>query len=76
MDSLSPHCTLRALHVQVVSHEGCILEKPGSESEARSFLQGYGRTSPGTVGSIVITNLGTGVKVEVRSEFQTNEFQT
>eukprot|EP00983_Pelagomonas_calceolata_P013781 441367-Pelagomonas_calceolata.AAC.2 len=51
--------------VEVVTHDGCILEKPESEEEARRWLQGYGRTPPGTVGSIVITNLGTGAKFQV-----------
>ena len=32
------------LPLQVVTHEGRILEKPESEEEARSFLRGYGRT--------------------------------
>ncbi|KAF5831991.1 inosine triphosphate pyrophosphatase-like protein [Dunaliella salina] len=49
---------------QVVTHEGRILEKPESEEEARAWLRGYGRTPPGTVGSIVITNLGTGAKFQ------------
>ncbi len=50
---------------QVVTHEGRILEKPESVEEARSFLQGYGRTPPGTAGAIVITNLRTGASVQV-----------
>ena len=52
-------------HSQVVTHENHILEKPESEEEARSFLRGYGRTPPGTAGSVVITNLGTGATVQV-----------
>lgn len=43
----------------MVVHEGRILEKPESEAEARSFLEGYGRTPPSTVGSVLVTNLAT-----------------
>lgn len=45
---------------QVVVHEGCILEKPTSPEEARTFISGYARAPASTVGSVVCTNLATG----------------
>ena len=49
---------------QVVTHEGKILEKPINEIEAREFISGYGRSPCSTIGSCVLTNLETGVRVE------------
>lgn len=48
---------------QVVVHEGVILEKPGSAEEARRVIRGYTRSPAITVGSILVTNLATGVRV-------------
>lgn len=48
---------------QVVVHEGVILEKPKSAEEARRVIRGYARSPAVTVGSILVTNLATGVRV-------------
>lgn len=48
---------------QVVVHEGVILEKPKSAEEARRVIRGYTRSPAITVGSILVTNLATGVRV-------------
>lgn len=48
---------------QVVVHEGVILEKPKSADEARRVIRGYTRSPAVTVGSILVTNLATGVRV-------------
>ena len=50
--------------MQVVTFEGQILEKPESEDEARQFLKGYGRSPAGTVGSLICTNLQSGLAIE------------
>lgn len=47
---------------QVVVHEGVIREKPSSEEEARLFIKGYSRAPACTVGSVLVTNLKTGLK--------------
>lgn len=47
---------------QVVVHEGVIREKPTSEEEARLFIKGYSRAPACTVGSVMVTNLKTGLK--------------
>lgn len=47
---------------QVVVHEGVIREKPSSEEEARLFIKGYSRAPACTVGSVMVTNLKTGLK--------------
>ncbi|XP_078430455.1 uncharacterized protein LOC144702322 [Wolffia australiana] len=48
----------------VVVHNGVIREKPSSEDEAWTFLRGYSGGHVSTVGSVVITNLKTGARVE------------
>ncbi|CAA7393701.1 unnamed protein product [Spirodela intermedia] len=48
----------------VVVHKGIIREKPSSEEEAWEFLKGYSGGHVSTVGSVVITNLKTGVRIE------------
>lgn len=48
---------------QVVVHQGLILEKPRSAEEARRMIRGYTRAPAITVGSILVTNLSTGVRV-------------
>lgn len=45
---------------QVVVHENRILEKPESLEEARSFIEGYGRSPAQTIGSVVCTDLRSG----------------
>lgn len=45
-------------------HEGRILEKPESEDEARAFIAGYAISPPSTVGSVRVTNLGTGTSCQ------------
>ena len=48
---------------QVVTHNGCILEKPESMEEAKRFVQGYATISPKTVGACVLTHIPTGIQV-------------
>jgi predicted house-cleaning NTP pyrophosphatase (Maf/HAM1 superfamily) len=50
---------------QVITHDGDILEKPLNRDEAISFLRSYSSRQCSTVGSIVITNLLTGKRVQV-----------
>ncbi|KAH9322208.1 hypothetical protein KI387_016847, partial [Taxus chinensis] len=47
---------------QVVVHEGVIREKPSSEEEARVFIKGYSRSPASTIGSVLVTNLKTGLR--------------
>ncbi|XP_052135278.1 uncharacterized protein LOC127753865 isoform X2 [Oryza glaberrima] len=48
----------------VVVHEGIIREKPTTKEEARQFLKGYSGSHVSTVGSVVVTNLTTGKRLE------------
>jgi septum formation protein len=48
----------------VVVHEGIIREKPTTKEEARQFLKGYSGSHVATVGSVVVTNLTTGKRLE------------
>lgn len=50
---------------QVVTNKGRILEKPQSANEVYSYINDYGMYPCHTVGSIVITDLKTGIRVEV-----------
>eukprot|EP00898_Chlorokybus_atmophyticus_P001343 jgi/Chlat1/2209/Chrsp17S00164 len=64
-DDLDPTAnTLLITADQVVVHEGRILEKPTSAEEARRFIAGYARSPARTVGSVVVTNLGNGLRAE------------
>eukprot|EP00268_Persea_americana_P057637 TRINITY_DN6913_c0_g1_i3.p1 TRINITY_DN6913_c0_g1~~TRINITY_DN6913_c0_g1_i3.p1 ORF type:complete len:237 (+),score=56.82 TRINITY_DN6913_c0_g1_i3:124-834(+) len=47
---------------QVVVYEGVIREKPSSKDEARLFVKGYSGSHTSTVGSVLVTNLKTGVR--------------
>ncbi|GJP51832.1 hypothetical protein CLOM_g10963 [Closterium sp. NIES-68] len=49
---------------QVVVHEDRILEKPGSEAEAREFIRGYSRSPARTVGAVLVSNLNSGRQAE------------
>jgi septum formation protein len=51
---------------QVVTYDGKILEKPNDVIEARAFIENYGtnNTPCSTVGSIVVTDINTGIKKE------------
>ncbi|ONK60357.1 uncharacterized protein A4U43_C08F17420 [Asparagus officinalis] len=49
---------------QVVVHGGMIREKPSGAEEARAFIKGYSGGHASTVGSILVTNLKTGVRKE------------
>jgi len=49
---------------QVVVHENRIIEKPQDIEEARSFIESYGRSPPKTVGSVVITDIASGQRLE------------
>ncbi|XP_039128765.1 7-methyl-GTP pyrophosphatase-like [Dioscorea cayenensis subsp. rotundata] len=46
----------------VAVYEGTIREKPTSEEEARQFLRSYSQGHVSTVGSVLVTNLKTGIK--------------
>ncbi|XP_024989732.1 maf-like protein DDB_G0281937 isoform X1 [Cynara cardunculus var. scolymus] len=56
------HPTLLITADTVVVYEGMIREKPSSKEEARHFIKGYSGGCAIVVGSIVITNLTTGIK--------------
>ncbi|KAH7689838.1 Nucleoside triphosphate pyrophosphatase Maf-like protein [Dioscorea alata] len=47
---------------KVAVYEGTIREKPTSEEEARQFLRSYSQGHVSTVGSVLVTNLKTGIK--------------
>ncbi|RWR95730.1 Maf-like protein [Cinnamomum micranthum f. kanehirae] len=47
---------------KVVVHEGVILEKPSNKDEARLFIKGYSGSHASTVGSVLVTNLKTGIR--------------
>ncbi|KAG6467164.1 hypothetical protein ZIOFF_075032 [Zingiber officinale] len=47
---------------QVVVHGGMIREKPSSPEEAHEFIKGYSQGHASTVGSVLVTNLKTGVR--------------
>ncbi|XP_052195197.1 uncharacterized protein LOC127803177 isoform X3 [Diospyros lotus] len=46
----------------VVVYEGTIREKPSSKEEARQFIKGYSGGHAAVVGSVLVTNLKTGVR--------------
>ncbi|XP_004499160.1 uncharacterized protein [Cicer arietinum] len=46
----------------VVVYEGVIREKPSSKQEARQFLKDYSGRKAATVGSVLVTNLKTGLR--------------
>lgn len=50
---------------QVITHAGRILEKPDDAAEARAFLHGYSTGPCSTVGSLVLTDIDTGLRVQV-----------
>ncbi|XP_078435633.1 uncharacterized protein LOC144706517 [Wolffia australiana] len=47
---------------QVVVHGGSIREKPSGREEAREFIKGYSGGLACTVGSVLVTNLKTGIR--------------
>ncbi|XP_014624799.1 7-methyl-GTP pyrophosphatase isoform X3 [Glycine soja] len=47
---------------KVVVYEGVIREKPTSKEEARQFLKDYSGRHAATVGSVLVTNLKTGLR--------------
>ena len=49
---------------QVVTCGGKILEKPESVEEAKEFVEGYAKSPPSTVGSVVLYHHPSGVRVE------------
>ncbi|XP_057498987.1 uncharacterized protein LOC130783411 isoform X1 [Actinidia eriantha] len=46
----------------VVVYEGIIREKPSSKEEARQFIRGYSGGHAAVVGSVLVTNLHTGIR--------------
>lgn len=65
LGQLSPSLKDRILITadQVVTHCGHILEKPESVEEARRYIKGYGESPCSTVGSIVLTDIATNIRV-------------
>ncbi|XP_030513127.1 7-methyl-GTP pyrophosphatase isoform X3 [Rhodamnia argentea] len=47
---------------QVVVYGDAVREKPSSKEEAREFLKGYSGGHAATVGSVLVTNLRTGIR--------------
>ncbi|CAM8878223.1 unnamed protein product [Rhodiola kirilowii] len=47
---------------QVVVYDGMVREKPSSKEQAYKFLKDYSGGQAATVGSVLVTNLSTGVK--------------
>lgn len=47
---------------EVVVYEGVIREKPSGKQEARQFLKDYSGKQAATVGSVLVTNLKTGLR--------------
>ncbi|XP_057424674.1 uncharacterized protein LOC130718175 isoform X3 [Lotus japonicus] len=54
--------TLLITSDQVVVYEGVVREKPSSKEEARQFLKDYSGRHAATVGSVLVTNLKTGLR--------------
>ncbi|KAI5392950.1 uncharacterized protein LOC127096676 isoform X3 [Lathyrus oleraceus] len=54
--------TLLITSDQVVVYEGVIREKPSNKQEARQFLKDYSGRKAATVGSVLVTNLKTGLR--------------
>ena len=48
---------------QVVTHSGCILEKPDDLEQAEDFVSRYSVSPPSTVGSVVLTHLPSLIQV-------------
>ncbi|KAF1882887.1 hypothetical protein Lal_00003069 [Lupinus albus] len=64
---LSLHKFTFALHsmsndLEVVVYGGVVREKPSSKEEARQFLKDYSGRHAATVGSVLVTNLKTGLR--------------
>ncbi|KAF7139575.1 hypothetical protein RHSIM_Rhsim07G0240500 [Rhododendron simsii] len=47
--------------LEVVVYEGKVREKPSSKEEARQFIKGYSSGTAGTVSSVLVTNLKSGL---------------
>ncbi|XP_021908008.1 maf-like protein DDB_G0281937 isoform X1 [Carica papaya] len=56
------HVTLLITADTVVVYKGMIREKPSSKEEAREFIKGYSGGHAAVVGSVLVTNLKTGIK--------------
>lgn len=48
---------------QVVTHSGCILEKPDDIQQAKDFVSRYADEPPSTVGAVVLTHLPSRISV-------------
>ncbi|KAJ0239025.1 Maf-like protein [Hirschfeldia incana] len=57
-----PRPTLLITADTVVVYKGIIREKPTSKEEARQFIEGYSGSHGGVVGSVIVSNLKTGVQ--------------
>ncbi|XP_062216308.1 uncharacterized protein LOC133916587 [Phragmites australis] len=60
----SQETTLMITADQVVVHDGVIREKPSTPEEARKFIKGYSESHAATIGSVLVTNVKTGVRRE------------
>ncbi|VVB18395.1 unnamed protein product [Arabis nemorensis] len=57
-----PEPTILITADTVVVYKGAIREKPISKEEAREFIKGYSGSHGGVVGSVIVSNLKTGVR--------------
>ena len=57
---------------QVVTHSGCILEKPDDLEQAKDFVSRYAVSPPSTVGSVVLTHLPSLIQVSGVDSSQIN----
>ncbi|CAH2043091.1 unnamed protein product [Thlaspi arvense] len=57
-----PQPTILITADTVVVYKGVIREKPTSKEEAREFIKGYSGSHGGVVGSVIVSNLKTGVR--------------
>ncbi|XP_010484628.1 PREDICTED: maf-like protein DDB_G0281937 [Camelina sativa] len=57
-----PQPTLLITADTVVVYKGVIREKPTTKEEAREFIKGYSGSHGGVVGSVLVSNLKTGVR--------------
>ncbi|XP_047061133.1 7-methyl-GTP pyrophosphatase-like isoform X2 [Lolium rigidum] len=51
-------------HEKVVIHDGVIRKKPTTSEGARKFIQGYSQSHASTIGSVLVTNMKSCVRME------------
>ncbi|XP_071675435.1 uncharacterized protein [Lolium perenne] len=60
----SQETTLLITADKVVIHDGVIRKKPTTPEGARKFIQGYSQSHASTIGSVVVTNVKSCVRME------------